>query len=117
MVKKLLRRTLGKASLGYEEVSVILCELESVINSRTLTYLSEDAEVLVPLSPAMFLHGNRPIGTPDIDHLEKAFLCKQARFLQRLRENLRKIFRNEYLGLLAQQKNEQRVRKHGKSGS
>ncbi|KAJ8877948.1 hypothetical protein PR048_022411 [Dryococelus australis] len=39
MVKNLLRRTLGSASLEYEEVSTILCEVESVINSRHLTCL------------------------------------------------------------------------------
>ncbi|KAJ8878100.1 hypothetical protein PR048_022567 [Dryococelus australis] len=35
----------------------------------------------------MFLLDNRPIGAPHIDHLEKTSLCKQARFLQQLRED------------------------------
>ncbi|KAJ8872760.1 hypothetical protein PR048_026376 [Dryococelus australis] len=79
MVKKLLRRTLGRASLGYEEVYTILCEVESVINSRHLTYLSEDTEDLVPLTHAMFLQDYRPNGVPDINHLEETSLCKQLR--------------------------------------
>ncbi|GFU50669.1 integrase catalytic domain-containing protein [Trichonephila clavipes] len=41
-VKELLRRTLGKAIFTYEELLTILCECEKVVNSRPLTYLSED---------------------------------------------------------------------------
>ncbi|KAJ8893608.1 hypothetical protein PR048_006208, partial [Dryococelus australis] len=100
MVNKLLRRMLGRASLRYEEVSTILREVESVINSRPLTYLSEDTKYLVPLTPAMFLQDNRPIGVPDIDNLEETYLYA------RLQEDLRRRFREEYLGLLVQQKNE-----------
>ncbi|KAJ8873503.1 hypothetical protein PR048_024321 [Dryococelus australis] len=69
-------------------------------------YLSEDTKDLVSLTPTMFPQDNRPIGVPDIDHLEKASLCKRARSLRRLREDLRRRFRNEYLGLLVQHKNE-----------
>ncbi|KAJ8887841.1 hypothetical protein PR048_014059 [Dryococelus australis] len=68
---------LGRASLGYEEVSTILCEVESMINSRPLTYLSEDTEDLVPLTPAMFLQENRRTGVPAIDHLKNISLCKR----------------------------------------
>ncbi|KAJ8872932.1 hypothetical protein PR048_026548 [Dryococelus australis] len=102
MVKKLLRRMIGRASLGYEEVSTILCEVEYVINSRPLSYLSEDTEDLVPLTPTMLQKDNRPIGVPDIDHMVKTALCKRVRFLKRLWENMRRIFRGEYLGLMVQ---------------
>ncbi|KAJ8898510.1 hypothetical protein PR048_003870 [Dryococelus australis] len=50
--------SVGRASLGYEEVSNILCEVEPVINSRHLSYMSEDTKDLVPLTPAMFLQEN-----------------------------------------------------------
>ncbi|GBN36586.1 CWF19-like protein 1 [Araneus ventricosus] len=48
MIKKLLRRVLGKACLYYEELASILCDCETVINSRPLTYLSEDPNDLIP---------------------------------------------------------------------
>ncbi|GFX94875.1 integrase catalytic domain-containing protein [Trichonephila clavipes] len=38
MVKKLLRRVLEKASLYYEEIFTILCDIEATINSRPLNY-------------------------------------------------------------------------------
>ncbi|GFT96675.1 integrase catalytic domain-containing protein [Trichonephila clavipes] len=45
---------LGRASLYYEELNTVLCECEHVINSRPLTYISEDVNDLSPLTPAMF---------------------------------------------------------------
>jgi hypothetical protein len=42
LLKQLLHKTLGKASLTYEELETVLCDCESVINSRPLTYVSED---------------------------------------------------------------------------
>lgn len=42
MVKDILKRVLGRASLNYEELSTILCDCEQVINSRPITYVSEE---------------------------------------------------------------------------
>ncbi|XP_071035401.1 uncharacterized protein [Parasteatoda tepidariorum] len=101
MVKKLLRRVLGNASLNYEELMSLLCECEAVINSRPLSYLSEDREDLMPLTPAMFLQEIRSVGVSDIDQID---LKKRWRFQQALRLQLKKRFRIEYLGLLKQSK-------------
>ena len=69
MVKKLLRRVLGNASLFYEEMVSLLCDCESVINSRPITYLSEDPEDMIPLTPAMILQPIQTVGVPDLDEL------------------------------------------------
>jgi hypothetical protein len=55
LLKLLLCKTLGKASLTYEEFETTLFDCESVINSRTLTYVSEDGTDLAPITPNMFL--------------------------------------------------------------
>lgn len=55
MIKNLLLRVLGKRSLYYEEVETVLCDVEAVVNSRPLTYISEDPEDFSPLAPANFL--------------------------------------------------------------
>ncbi|GFW64449.1 integrase catalytic domain-containing protein [Trichonephila clavipes] len=38
IIKELLRRSLGKSILSYEELSTVICECEFLINSRPLTY-------------------------------------------------------------------------------
>jgi transposase InsO family protein len=99
-MKQILRRVLGQASLNYEELNTVLCDIESLINSRPLTYLSEDANDLVALSPSMFLQEARECGVPDIDKVDVAYMRKRYMYLQRVREDLRKRFRLEYLGQL-----------------
>ncbi|GFU27671.1 integrase catalytic domain-containing protein [Trichonephila clavipes] len=82
VLKELLRRTLGNAILTTEELQTVLCDCESVINSRPLTYLSENSDDLVPLSPAMFLVENRSLVVPDIDNRDTVNLRKRVRYRQ-----------------------------------
>ncbi|GFS50998.1 putative RNA-directed DNA polymerase from transposon X-element [Trichonephila clavipes] len=105
VLKELLRRTLGNAILTTEELQTVLCDCESVINSRPLTYLSENSDDLVPLSPVMFLVENRNLDVPDIDYRDTVNLRKRVRYQQKLLNDLRHRFRKEYLGLLIQNKN------------
>ncbi|GFW74113.1 integrase catalytic domain-containing protein [Trichonephila clavipes] len=105
VLKELLRRTLGNAILTTEELQTVLCDCESVINSRPLTYLSENSDDLVPLFPAMFLVENRNLDVPDIDYRDTVNLRKRVRYRQKLLNDLRHRFRKEYLGLLIQNKN------------
>ncbi|XP_043471443.1 uncharacterized protein LOC122504408 [Leptopilina heterotoma] len=56
MLKGLLRRVLGKSCLDFEEMSTVLRDCESLLNSRPLTYISESADDLKVLTPSMFLH-------------------------------------------------------------
>ncbi|GFV20637.1 integrase catalytic domain-containing protein [Trichonephila clavipes] len=82
VLKELLRRTLGNAILTTEELQTVLCDCESVINSRPLTYLSENSDDLVPLSPAMFLVENRNLDVPDIDYRDTVNLRKRGPLLE-----------------------------------
>ncbi|GFW83521.1 pro-Pol polyprotein [Trichonephila clavipes] len=70
MLKNVLRKVLGKASLNEEELNTLLCDAESIINSIPITYLSEDPKDLVALTPAMFLQEIREIGVPDFDMID-----------------------------------------------
>ncbi|UYV60499.1 hypothetical protein LAZ67_1001330 [Cordylochernes scorpioides] len=103
LLKQLLRKILGQARLEFEELYTIICDTESLMNSRPLTYMSGDVEDLSPLTPALFLHDLKEIGVPDLDSIERASLQKRYRFRQRLREDLRKRFRTEYFGFLRQE--------------
>ncbi|GFS58391.1 integrase catalytic domain-containing protein [Trichonephila clavipes] len=106
-VKKILRRVLKNASLIYEEILSLLCECEAIVNSRPLTYVSEDSDELQPITPAMFLQEIPEVGVPDLDHIDKISLTRRLRYQQKVREELRKRFRVEYLGnLMLKQINE-----------
>ncbi|GFS72765.1 integrase catalytic domain-containing protein [Trichonephila clavipes] len=100
MPKELLRRVLGKSIVNYEHLLTIVCDCESIINAWPLTYIHEDPNELLPLSPAMFIHGNSNCETPDLDQADRSSLVKRTKYLQKLREDLRQRFRNEYLALL-----------------
>lgn len=109
--KQILRRILGRASLEFEELYTIICDIESLMNSRPLTTISEDTEDLVPLTPSMFLQGIRETGLPDLDNLENVNLKGRLRYLLKLKKDLRSRFRVEYLGQL---KNSKGVAKNDK---
>ncbi|GFV67533.1 integrase catalytic domain-containing protein [Trichonephila clavipes] len=94
---------LGRASLYNEELNTVLCECEHVINSRPLTYISEDVNDLSPLTPAMFLQEIETADVTDIDCLDHQEINKRIRHVQTIREQLRKRFRIEYLGQLRTQ--------------
>lgn len=100
ILKTLLKKILGKASLSYENLNTVLCGTEAIINRRSLTYISEDPDDLKPLSPALFLQDNREYGTPDCDMLCRVKLEKKLKHRQKIIEDLRKRFRTEYLGQL-----------------
>ncbi|GFY17784.1 integrase catalytic domain-containing protein [Trichonephila clavipes] len=78
----------------------LLCECEAIVNSKPLTYISEDSDELQPITPAMFLQEIPEVGVPDLDHIDKISLTRRLRYQQKLREELRKRFRVEYLGNL-----------------
>ncbi|GFY52549.1 integrase_H2C2 domain-containing protein [Trichonephila inaurata madagascariensis] len=44
--------------------------------SEPLTYIHEDPNELLPLSPAMFVHGNSNCETPDLDQVDRSSLVK-----------------------------------------
>ena len=84
----------------------VLCDCESTINNRPLTYLTEGDENLRPLTPAMFLHEiNNQEEIYDLDTIDSKSLNRRLKYIQSLREQLRTRFRKEYLSELVQHKN------------
>lgn len=102
VVKDMLRRILGKSSLDYIELETILVECEATINSRPLTYISENTENLKPLTPQMFIQSIPHSTTTDLDEIDANSLNIRLRYLQQLRDNFKSRFRIEYLSTLVQ---------------
>ena len=55
IVKRSLRKAIGKVCLTSEQLLTILKEAEAVINSRPLVYVVEDINSYMTLTPANFL--------------------------------------------------------------
>jgi hypothetical protein len=58
LTKGSLRKVLGRSMISSIELSTILCEIESLINDRPLTYVSDDVGDN-PLTPSHLLCGRR----------------------------------------------------------
>jgi hypothetical protein len=63
----------------------VLVDSEAIINSRPITFMSENDEHIVPLTPAMFLQEIKEIGVLDLDHIESKRLEKDLRIVKELK--------------------------------
>ncbi|UYV62222.1 hypothetical protein LAZ67_1008299 [Cordylochernes scorpioides] len=102
LMKQLIRKVLGDKTVSYEELQTVICEVESAMNSRPLTAISEESG-LVPITPAKFMCDNAScLFVPEADIVDSKFLKESHGKVQRLRETIRQRFRKEYLGFLRQ---------------
>ena len=108
MTKRCLRKMIGRAKLTFEELSTIVIEVEGVINSRPLTYLSPD-DFDQPLTPAHLLCGRRLLSLPDTIYckdIEDAYemtpkhMTKRLTYLNRILNDFWKRWQTEYLSEL-----------------
>nr|GBM51214.1 hypothetical protein AVEN_141287-1 [Araneus ventricosus] len=100
MMKKVLRKILGRACLNYEEMYTVLCNCEAILNDRPLTVVSADSS-LTAITPANFLREIQNNSVPDVKHnFNSNFYKRRLRYIQNVYEAFRKRFRQEYLGTL-----------------
>lgn len=62
--KKCLRKTVGRSKLAYDELNTAVIEIEMILNSRPLTYLTTD-DIEEPLTPSHLIVGRRLRNLPD----------------------------------------------------
>ena len=62
--KRCLRKMVGQASLTHDEILTAMAEIESIINSRPLSYISA-GDTEEPLTPSHLLIGRRVFNLPD----------------------------------------------------
>ena len=108
--KRCLRKLIGKAQFSYDELVTALAEIEFVINSRPLTYVSAD-DVEEPLTPSHLLVGRRILDLPDhLSHLDNladedfsldsSHLTRRMKHLSNTLNHFWNRWRSEYLNEL-----------------
>ena len=63
LVKRNLRKCIGRRLLTLEQLVTLLCQVEATVNSRPLTYVAGDGEFAEVITPSHFLFTNRTVGT------------------------------------------------------
>jgi hypothetical protein len=107
-----LRRTLGTHVATYEELSILLTEIEACLNSRPLCTLSVDPFNQIYLSPGHFLIGEPLTQLPSIDYtIVKCNKLSRWQTYQQLQQFWQK-WSVDYLQ--SQQQRQRRLRTHPK---
>lgn len=87
----------GKIILTYEEYSPTLCNVQAIINSLQLIFMSEYSLDFISLTPAMLLTQNISYDVTDIDVSDFSKFQKRVRYRKKHFEDLRSRFRKQYL--------------------
>ena len=64
MMKRCLKEMIGQAKLSYDELLTDVMEVESIISSRLLSYVTMD-DMEEPFTPSQLLVGRQLFGLPD----------------------------------------------------
>ena len=91
--KRCLKRVIGSARLSYDELLTVIAEVEAILNSRPLSYVSSE-DLDEPLTPSHLLTGHRLISLPDpfISNEDPDYVATSApNVLSRLMQHLTAI--------------------------
>lgn len=104
-VKRCLRKTIGREKLTLDELNTAVIEVEAIVNSRPLTYVSTE-DVEEPVTPSHLIAGRRLMSLPDgpynrdIDDdaiIEHATLTKRMIHLSKVLDHFWRRWTKEYL--------------------
>nr|CAI5838887.1 unnamed protein product [Callosobruchus analis] len=100
-VKHHFKRVIGTQHLTFEEISTVLTQIESILNSRPLCPLTEDPEDAAALTPAHFLIGRQLTALPELDVSQVAVnRLNTWQQLQAMTQHYWKRWSKEYLAEL-----------------
>lgn len=98
-------KSLGKAYLSFEELQTSLCDVEAVINSRPLVYISED-DLNETLTPSHLMYGRDVMKSRRhqqlLDNLSVTDYSKRYKYLNSLLDQCWRRFASSYLNELRQ---------------
>ena len=97
LVKNTLYKTFRNSKLGSKELEGVLIDVETPLNSKSLTYIEVDIQLSV-LTPYLLVLGKTPvIPNKDPTDIKNKDLRKRKKYIQRCKEATWKRLRNEYL--------------------
>lgn len=99
-MKEYLRKILGHNKLTKVELDTTICFVESLINGRPLTPVTEDPNDLSLITPAQFIQDIQSSEFPKVEEINGKKMREKLRHLVQLKQELRSRFRSEYLGHL-----------------
>ena len=107
LVKRTLRKSIGKICLNSSQLETIVTEIEAILNTRPLVYVGAEIESGIALTPANFLTMNTNIAVPSLEPVEDEDFSTQistsenlVQIWQKGENYLRtfwKLWQNEYL--------------------
>ena len=100
LMKAAFYKTVRQGILTWEELTVVLLDIEVTLNNRPLSYLEEDVQ-LPTLTPSSFLFINANM-LPELApyHLDERDLRKRAKFLLKTKDAMWRRWSSEYLRAL-----------------
>ena len=101
--KRCLRKIIGQAKFSFDELATAITEVETVLNSRPLSYVSAD-DLEEPLTPSHLMVGRRLMNMPDYPYpdldefdVNSAVLNRRAKYLSATINRFWERWRKEYL--------------------
>lgn len=102
-LKHHLKRTIGNAKLTFEELSTLLSQIESCLNSRPLAPMTTDPNDLTAITPGHFLIGDALLSAPDqIIESGNISVASRWQLVQRMFQSISLRWKSEYLCRLQQ---------------
>jgi hypothetical protein len=97
-----LRRVIGDTKLTFEEMSTLLTQVETCLNSRPLQAFSDDPDDIAALTPGHFLIGEPLLAVPEPTLVERPDgALSRWQLVQKMRDHFWQRWSREYLHALA----------------
>ena len=108
VVKWVLRLALLRRHITEDELHTLVAEVEQRVNNRPLTYIDDDVNSPIPLTPAHLLYGRRLEGFPSVitcdkedpTYAEHDELNQRYNHLSKILSQLEKVWAKEYISSL-----------------
>ena len=102
LIKRCLKKIVGRSTLTLEELDTVLIEIEAVINARPITCVYDDEEsVSYLLTPSQLINGRQITPMPNNEHFKIVsthnILTKRAKHQRRVLQQFTCQWRREYL--------------------